>query len=90
MYESPIEIFTHQIVNDVDRKIGEEVCRSVLKVGVKVDKEELIKALQYDRGQYVKGYNDGVKALAERLKDYNDINLPDDIVQYMTKLLIER
>lgn len=78
MYESPIEIVTRQIVNDVDRKIGEEVYRSMLKVGVRVDREELIKALQYDRGQYVKGYNDGVEALAERLKDYNDINLPDD------------
>lgn len=27
--------------------------------GIAVDKDELIKALQYDRGQYSRGYRDG-------------------------------
>ena len=46
---------------------------SILKVGVNVNKEELIKALQYDRGQYNKGYEDGFKngitKLAEMVKE---------------------
>ena len=33
--------------------------RGCLDVGVYVDKEELIKALKYDREQYQKGYEDG-------------------------------
>ena len=35
-----------------------EVMKAVQKFCVDVDKEELIKALQYDRNQYKKGYAD--------------------------------
>ena len=44
----------------------------LFKIGVNVDKEELEKALRYDRHQYSKGYKDGYEdgmtAFAERLK----------------------
>lgn len=36
-----------------------EIIKAVQNVGVDVSKDELIKALQYDRGQYQKGYEDG-------------------------------
>ena len=39
-------------------QIEGEIYKAVMNVGVNVDKEELIKALQYDRGQYQKGYKD--------------------------------
>ena len=39
-----------------------EVMKAVQKVGVTVDKEELLKALKYDREQYEKGYRDGLSA----------------------------
>jgi Zn-finger nucleic acid-binding protein len=45
-----------------------EICKAVQKVGVNVDKDELIKALQYDRAQYQKGYNDRDKEIV-RCKD---------------------
>ena len=32
-----------------------------------VNKEELLKALKYDRGQYYRGYNDAVDEFSERL-----------------------
>ena len=35
------------------------------EIGYAVNKEELIKALQYDRQQYEKGYQDGLKHLSE-------------------------
>jgi hypothetical protein len=35
------------------------------EIGYAVDKEELIKALQYDRQQYEKGYKDGLEQLSE-------------------------
>ena len=38
-------------------------------VGVYVDKEELIKALQYYRNQYEKGYSDGRESIVEELKE---------------------
>ena len=47
-------------------KLEDSVCEAVQSVGVNVDKDELIKALQYDRDQYnkgfVAGYEQGIKA----------------------------
>ena len=49
-----------------------EVYKAVQRVGVTVDKEELLKALQHDRGQYKRGYEDGyanaIEEFAEALK----------------------
>lgn len=68
MYESPIDVFVTQMNIKINRAIEKEVLTAVQGVGVNVNKEELEKALQYDRGQYKKGYADGVKEFAERLK----------------------
>lgn len=47
---------------------------AVQRVGVNVDKDELIKALQYDRGQYDKGYADGykeaIRKFSKKLKEH--------------------
>lgn len=68
MYKSPIEIF----VKEMQMKQEEQVLKAVQEVGVTVDKDELIKALQYDRGQYEKGFAEGrakaIKEFAEKLK----------------------
>ena len=55
MYESPIEL----IVKDVQQAFENEVLKVVQNYGVNVGKEELRKALLFDRGQYDKGYADG-------------------------------
>lgn len=57
-YKSPIEIFH----SEMEMQMEGEVLKACQRVGVQVDKEELIKALQYDRGQYEKGYQDGLNA----------------------------
>ena len=61
MYEPPIEILkcVENSIKKENEFIENEVYSRILKVGVNVDKEELIKALQYDREQYNKGYADG-------------------------------
>ena len=67
MYKSPIEIMTEEVINNVKNKVDEAVMQGVVEVGVSVDKDELIKALNYDRDQYrtgfwegyAEGYNDG-------------------------------
>ncbi len=44
------------------------VMKAVRKVGVNVDKGELIKALQYDRDQYTKGYEDGKNEILDGIR----------------------
>ena len=58
MYKSPIEIKLNDIVSEAAEKADEYIVRFVQQVGVNVDKDELIKALKYDRGQYENGWND--------------------------------
>ena len=56
-YQSPIEI----IVGQAKSEFEDSVYRVVQSYGVNVDKDELIRALQYDGGQYEKGYADGLR-----------------------------
>lgn len=70
MYESPIEL----IEKDLRTQVENDVYKAVLDVGVVVDKDELVRALQYDRGQYEKGYADGyADAQAEIIKYINEL-----------------
>lgn len=54
MYEPIMKIFQTQM----ELQMEGEIMKAVRKVGVTVDKEELLKALKYDRQQYDKGYED--------------------------------
>lgn len=56
MYQSPIEV----IYKEMRTEFENNVYKAIQDYGVCVDKDELIKALQYDRGQYEKGYADGL------------------------------
>lgn len=79
MYESPIKIIesTDDITQQINESIDNYIYKAVLKTGIEVDKEELIKALQYDRGQYDKGFDDGVlfaqSAVAKEIFEKIDI-----------------
>lgn len=53
-YESPIRM----IVGEMETKMEADTMSVIQRYGIDVDKEELIKALNYDRGQYEKGYQD--------------------------------
>lgn len=55
MYKSPIEIIQGQMQYQMDN----DIYKAVLNYGINVDKEELLRALKYDRGQYEAGYRDG-------------------------------
>lgn len=59
MYESPINIIYNQIESDLNEKIEKDIYEVVQKYWIIVDKEELLKALRYDRDQYEKGYAEG-------------------------------
>lgn len=59
MYESPISIIYNQIESNLNEKIEKDIYEVIQKYGIIVDKEELSKALKYDRDQYKKGYTEG-------------------------------
>jgi cystathionine beta-lyase family protein involved in aluminum resistance len=62
MYESPIT----QILSEMQVSYENECLKAVQRVGFDVNKEELAKALMFDRNQYEKGYADGyVNAIDE-------------------------
>lgn len=58
-YESPITIMHRQLANQINIQLEGEVVKAVMECNIDVNKDELIKALKYDRDQYVKGYEDG-------------------------------
>ena len=66
-YESPITLMTKKIVEDITEKQNGYIVEECIKMGVIVDKEELLKALRYDRGQYEKGYLAGFIARSEQI-----------------------
>lgn len=70
-YESPITLIrtqTDNFIKEVNEKTDEVIFKAVVNVLPQVNKEELIKALEYDRGQYTKGYQDRDKEIV-RCKD---------------------
>lgn len=74
MWESPIK----QILGEMHTEMEGECMKVVQQYGFDVDKEELTKALMYDRQQYEKGYAEGYEAAkqwipcSERLPETNE------------------
>lgn len=69
MYNSPITTMITEVQDAVARRFAEHtenmVYEEVRQIGVHVDKNELVKALQYDRQQYEKGYADAMTVLED-------------------------
>lgn len=63
MYRSPIEVIYEQAKTQMEN----DIFQAVQSYAINVDKDELIRALRYDRGQYDKGYADGKTAANEKL-----------------------
>ena len=64
-YESPIRMFQDEMTTRMEN----DVCKVVCSYGIDVDKDELAKALNYDRQQYENGFKDGVRKFAEMLRE---------------------
>lgn len=86
-YKPPIQV----IATDLEMKIENGVYSAVQKYGVEVDKDELIKALKYDRDQYDRGYwrgrEEAIREFAEKLKHRcrDSVELDDYRVTVVTK-----
>ena len=67
MYKSPIEILTTDIYTQIMKQEEQEIYKAVVNTGVVVDKEELLRALKYDRMQYSAGFRDGKQAALDSI-----------------------
>lgn len=61
-YKPPIEAVRRELTGKIEQSLEDGIMRILHDIDIHVDKEELIKALKYDRGQYEKGFRDGVKS----------------------------
>ena len=62
-YKSPIDV----VYADVKLQFDDNVMKAIQKVGIEVDKEELLKALNYDRMQYWNGFSNGAMAALSKI-----------------------
>ena len=68
MYKSPIEKIYGELQTQMVQEDENMVMKAIREVGINVDKKELIKALQYDRNQYTKGYEDGKNEVLDKIR----------------------
>lgn len=68
-YEGPIRIIEGKLTS----KIEDDIMTVVKSYGIEVDKDELVRALRYDREQYDKGFDDGrADRFFHSVKPYKD------------------
>lgn len=61
-YKSPIDVLINHETDAFAQFIEGAVMKSVIQADVHVDKDEMIRALKYDRQQYEIGYRNGLRA----------------------------
>lgn len=68
MYESPITIAIQDYQSSINTELENRVIVTLNQhYNISVDKDDLIRALNYDRSQYYKGYNDAMKDMGDQL-----------------------
>jgi len=82
MYSSPIEVICGELQTQTEQEDEKMVMKATRQVGVNVDKEELIKALQYDRNQYAEGYEDGKNDVLEKMRAEIDVETRVQVRHY--------
>lgn len=84
-YKSPIEII-QGIQEKLNYDFENKVHKAVMECNINVNKDELFKALKYDREQYDKGYRDGFlegrKKAKEEILNYLSDGLKNLIENY--------
>lgn len=81
MYKSPIEI----IAGKMQTQFDDEIFRAVQNVGINVERAELLKALEYDRGQYEEGFREGEKHTLRQIRNL----LPEWLYEAIKENLIK-
>lgn len=69
MYKSPITLMIEEIARDHMKKMDEWAMTTIKqRLNLEIDADELIKALNYDRQQYDKGFADGYNHAKGKIK----------------------
>lgn len=69
-YESPIQVLFDEPLNPLITAMENAIVAQVSQtLHIKIDKDELTKALAYDRGQYEKGYMDALAGFEQPTVD---------------------
>lgn len=77
-YKSPIAM----IVEDVNIKIENDIVKAIQNYDIKVDREELAKALAYDRDQYSKGFAEAREKYETPTAEWIETELTEEYRQY--------
>lgn len=67
-YKSPIQVRVEQAAKALNLQVENKVYNLVQECQINVDKDELLKALRYDRNQYEKGFADGSRLEISKIK----------------------
>ena len=90
-YESPITGYisqiSHQIIEQRDNAVVAQINE---QIGVNVDKNELIRALNYDRNQFNEGYRKGYRDATERRNDTSALERVIEIMQNERKCVLRQ
>ena len=93
MYESPIKVIVEEVYAQTLKQQENDIWKAIQKYDINVDKEELVMALQYDRHQYEKGYEDGIRDFSKKLVEHYFYDLKrlaifdQDIINFADKMI---
>lgn len=83
-YKSPIELIMEQTSNAFKKETERAILEVCADVGVRVDRDELIRALGYDRQQYEIGFRNGLRAVKKfghwRRRLVNRYGYPETVI----------
>ena len=83
-WESPIRLIEKEIQTNINRDIENMVVAEVERtVGVQIDKESLLKALNYSHDSYEKGYAEGSEDTYHKYKKII-LSLYTDLLEVVT------
>lgn len=82
-WQSPIHMIQEEIAQKVANDLDNQVYQATMRVGIEVDKDELVKALEYDRNQYRRGYMDG---FLNAEKEITNVCIKSFIDEFMDEL----
>ena len=89
-YESPIMFITEQMTTELQKQTENNLYNIIQKYNISVDREELIKALKYDREQYELGFKDGLREADKWIKVEDKMpNEGENVLIYCPKFLEE-
>ena len=68
-YESPVTLYISQIAAEIEqRRENEIIAQTSERMGIDIDKRELMRALNYERNQYSLGYRAGYAKAMETIQ----------------------